>query len=129
MGYILKGLQKMEYTSVNINTLQNKLDEGLTTISLFDEDEGWCFGESVINIANCIRDIKKQGYYESEGNGEQFNADDDEDLTVGSGSYNVFYTKEEAINFCLCYMNEEDCGFEEVYTEEECLSNSSWIGK
>ena len=125
--YILKGLTKMKYEDVNVKTLQQKLDEGLTTISLFDEDEGWCFGESVINIADCIRDIKKQGYYESEG--EQFNADGEENLTVGSGSYNVFYTKEEAINFCLCYMNEEDCGYEEVYTREECLSNSYWIGK
>ncbi len=109
-----------------IDNLRVLLENGIKTVKLFDE-ECDCFGENTIDIEKALAEIDSN---DDDGftciDGEQHYWHEDE-IHVGSNSYNVFFTAEKALVFCLNYTADWSEGEVENIVTKEGVLNSSYI--
>ena len=106
--------QFLNNSKVTVTNLQTLLTNGVKTVKLFDE-ECDCFEEQTVDIQNLLDNIEDSKYW----------VDVDDCLYVGSSSYNVFFTAEKALAFCLMYTSDwGDDGDEYVITKKQILDGS-----
>ena len=118
--------QFLNTAECTVNNLKVLLQNGVKTVKLFDEECN-CFGENTIDIKKALAEIDSdvddgfmcindEQHYWCEGNDE---------IQVGSSSYNVFFTAEKALAFCLMYTSDwGDDGDEYVITKKQILDGS-----
>ena len=106
--------------AVTVTNLQTLLKNGVKTVKLYDE-ECDCFDEQTVNIKQLINslqnDIEDTRYW----------VDVDDCLYVSSSSYNVFFTAEKALAFCLNYTADWSEGDITQIVTKKGILNSSYV--
>ena len=109
-----------------VDNLRVLLQNGIKTVKLFDE-ECDCFGENTIDIEKALAEIDSDV---DDGfmciNNEQHYWHED-DIHVGSSSYNVYFTAEKALLCCLNYTADWCEGEIENIVTKEGVLNSSYV--
>ena len=109
-----------------VDNLRVLLQNGIKTVKLFDE-ECDCFGENTIDIEKALAEIDSDV---DDGfmciNNEQHYWHED-DIHVGSSSYNVYFTAEKALLCCLNYTADWCEGEIENIVTKQGILNSSYV--
>ena len=108
--------QFLNNSKVTVTNLQTLLTNGVKTVKLFDE-ECDCFEEQTVDIQNLLDNIEDSKYW----------VDVDDCLYVGSSSYNVFFTAEQALILCLNYTADWSEGDVDNIVTKQGILNSSYV--
>ncbi len=117
--------QFLNNNKVTVTNLRTLLNNGVKTVKLFDE-ECDCFDEKTIDIAHALERIHEDddGFTSIDGETHYW-CDIDDSLYVGSSSYNVYFTAEQALILCLNYTSDwGDDGDEYIVTKKQILDGS-----
>ena len=118
--------QFLNTAECTVDNLKVLLQNGVKTVKLFDE-ECDCFGENTIDIKKALAEIDSNA---DDGfmciNNEQHYWHEDE-IYVGSSSYNVYFTAEKALVCCLNYTADWCEGEIENIVTKQGILNSSYV--
>jgi len=117
--------QFLKTHAVTITNLETLLKNGVKTVKLYDEECN-CFGENTVDIQQALDEIEQNddGFMCINNERHYWH---EESVHVGSTGYNVFFTAEEALAFCLNYTYDwADGDITQIVTKHKVL-NSSYI--
>ena len=119
--------QFLNNNKVTVTNLRTLLNNGVKTVKLFDE-ECDCFDEKTIDIAYALERIHEDddGFTSIDGETHYW-CDIDSSIYVGSSSYNVYFTAEQALILCLNYTADWSEGDVDNIVTKQGILNSSYV--